>query len=119
MRADRPVLAAAIFLAAGLSLIFCYGISASGLNAALPVANSGFHLSVSITGPAAIGGVVLTLIGLFFFIWAVLAALSWHWRLMTGRERARERAAAIPMQNPPGPSRYEPTAPAEGQRRYM
>lgn len=119
MRSDRPVIAAAIFLAAGLSVIFCYGTSGSGLNAALPFANSSFHLSVATSGPAAIGGVVLTIIGVLFLIWAILAALAWHWRLLTGQEKRRERAADRAAQNPIETPRYEPPAAAEGQRRYM
>ena len=118
MRADRPVIAAAIFLAAGLSVIFCYGTSGSGLNAALPLSNSSFHLTVAIAGPAAIGGVILTIIGVLFLIWAIFAALAWHWRLITGQERRRERTAETYSQDIPGSPRYEPP-PAEGHRRSL
>lgn len=118
MRADRPVLASAIFLAAGLSLIFCYGTSHSGLNAALPVANSSFHLTVATGGPAAIGGVILTIIGVLFLVWAILAALAWHFRLLSGGEKRRETVTIYP-QDSPRPSRYETPAAAAGHRRFL
>jgi hypothetical protein len=119
MRADRPVLASAIFLAAGLSLIFCYGTSGSGLNAALPVANSSFHLTVATAGPAAISGVILTIIGVLFFVWAIIAAIAWHFRLLAGGEKTRERTAGIYAQDRVERPRYDPPAAAEGHRRSL
>ena len=124
MRADRPVLGAAVFLTAGLSVLFCYGSSGSGINAALPVANSNFYLNLTTTGPAAIGGVILTIIGILFLIWAIVAALVWHWRLLTGQERRRERLAAVPIQPPVAPEQpdqAEPKARASthGHRRFL
>lgn len=100
MRADRPVLVSAAFLAAGLSVLFCYGRSGSGLNAALPMSNSGFHLFLSTAGGAAIGGVILTIIGVLCFIWAIFAALGWHWSVLTGRERARGTPASTQVEKP-------------------
>jgi predicted permease len=120
MRADRPVLAAAVFLAAGLSVLFCYGTSGSGLNAALPFSNSSFHLTLATVGPAAIGGVVLTIIGGLFLVWAILAALAWHWRLVTGKEKRRGLAAESYTHNPPASAGYQaPVTGTEGHRRYM
>lgn len=119
MRSDRPVLAAAIFLAAGLSVIFCYGTSGSGLNAALPFSNSSFHLTVATGGPAAIGGVVLTIIGVLFLIWAILAALAWHWRLLTGQEKRRARAAECFSQNTTESPRYESPTADQAHRRSL
>lgn len=120
MRADRPVIAAAVFLAAGLSVLFCYGTSGSGLNAALPISNSSFHLTVATAGPAAIGGVILTIIGVLFLIWAIFAALAWHWRVLTGKEKRRGLAPENYAHNAPAPSGYQPPATGtENHRRYM
>lgn len=121
MRADRPVLAAAVFLAAGLSVLFCYGNSRSGLNAALPFSNSSFHLSVATGGPAAIGGVILTIVGVLFLIWAIFAALAWHWRLLTGEEKRRAMAAErYSLHTPPASPRYEsPSLGNAGHRRFL
>ena len=120
MRSDRPVLAAAVFLAAGLSVLFCYGTAGSGLNAALPFSNSSFHLTIATGGAAAIGGVVLTIIGALFLIWAIFAALAWHWRVLTGEEKRRAMLTERYSTNPPPASRYEPPpAGNEGHRRSL
>lgn len=116
MRADRPILVSAVFLAAGLSILFCYGHSGSGLNAALPMSNSGFHLSLATAGGAAIGGVILTVIGVLCFIWAILAALGWHWSLLTRRVRTREAPASARVENSPDAQRDEAHSSAEGHR---
>ncbi|MGH9605392.1 MAG: hypothetical protein ACRD3N_06790 [Terracidiphilus sp.] len=76
MRADRPLLAAAAFLAAGLWTIFFFGTANSAFSAAIPFSNSTVHLDVTTAGPAAIGGVVLTLIGLLLLVWAIIAAIA-------------------------------------------
>jgi hypothetical protein len=119
MRSDRPVLAAAVFLAAGLSVLFCNGRSGSGLDAALPISNSNFHLRLAAAGPAAIGGVILVTVGVLCFIWAIVAALGWHWRLLTGQERARQKLAASRAENPPDFQRDKSQASSSGQGRYM
>lgn len=119
MRADRPVLASAVSLAAGLSLIFCYGTSESALNAALPVANSNFHLSVATAGPAAIGGVILTAIGVLFLVWAILAAIGWHLHLLAGGDKTRERTAGFHVHNQRESPRHESPAAAEGHRHVL
>lgn len=118
MRADRPVLVSAVFLAAGLSVLFCYGHSGSGLNAALPMSNSGFHLSLATAGGAAIGGVILTIIGVLCFIWAIFAALGWHWTLLTGRGRTRP-APVTPVKIPPEAQRDEAHTSSTGHRRIL
>lgn len=90
MRADRPLLVSAAFLGAGLWLIFRYGISGGGVNAALPWSNVGFHVNVAASGPAAIGGAVLTGVGLLLLLWSILAALAWHASLLVSRHDDEE-----------------------------
>lgn len=119
MRADRPVLVSAVFLAAGLSVLFCYGHSGSSLNAALPMSHSGFHLHLTTAGGAAIGGVILTIIGVLCFIWAICAALGWHWSLLTRRARTREAPATTPAENPPDVQRDKDHSSPEGHRRIL
>jgi hypothetical protein len=75
MRADRPLLGAILFLACGLSLILGYCSSATSFTASYPFTASTLHIDVLTNGPAAIGGVVLTAIGLLLLLWAVLAAI--------------------------------------------
>ncbi|MGH9591009.1 MAG: hypothetical protein ACRD25_11485 [Terracidiphilus sp.] len=119
MRADRPILVSAVFLAAGLSVLFCYGHSGSTLNAALPMSNSGFHLHLTTAGGAAIGGVILTIIGVLCFIWAIFAALGWHWNLLTRRARRRETPANTQGGNPPDVRRDEAHPSSAGQGRIL
>lgn len=119
MRADRPVLVSAAFLAAGLSVLFCYGHSGSGLNAALPMSNSGFHVNLATGGGAAIGGVILTIIGVLCFIWAIFAALGWHWSLLTGRGKIREMPPSTPIENPPDLRRDETDRSSASHRRIL
>ena len=115
MRADRPVLISAVFLAAGLSVLFCYGTAGSGLSAALPISNSGFHLTLATGGGAAIGGVILTIIGLLCFIWAIFASLG---TFLTGRGRIRAVQANTPSQIPPEVRTRQPDSSA-GPRRIL
>ena len=115
MRADRPVLISAVFLAAGLSVLFCYGTAGSGLSAALPISNSGFHLTLATGGGVAIGGVILTIIGLLCFIWAIFASLG---TFLTGRGRIRAVRANTPSQVPPAVRTREPDS-STGPRRIL
>jgi|SRR6185312_6182293 len=90
MRADRPLLVSAAFLGAGLWLIFRYGVSGGGVNAALPWSNVGFHVNVAASGPAAIGGAILTAIGILLMLWSMIAALAWHTSLLVNRHDDEE-----------------------------
>lgn len=94
MKADRPLLVSAAFLGAGLWLIFRYGVTGAGFSAALPWSNIGFHLNLTENGPGAIGGIVLTAIGLLLFVWAIFAALG---SLIVGSdENEREFLRIVP-----------------------
>ncbi len=86
MRADRPLILAVLLLATGLSLIFGYCHGNAGLNVAYPFAGSVVKLSIETYGPAAVGGPVLTLLGLIAFAWAFLCAVLAQFGLGSGRE---------------------------------
>lgn len=90
MRADRPLLVSAAFLGAGLWLIFRYGVSGGGVNAALPWSDMGFHVNVAASGPAAIGGAVLIAVGILLMVWSMIAALAWHVSLLVNRHDDEE-----------------------------
>lgn len=75
MRCERPLIAAIVFLATGLSLIFGYCNGVSSLNAAYPLSNSVLHLDLTTTGPAALGGIALTALGSLLLVWALLGAI--------------------------------------------
>lgn len=86
MRAERPLILAVLMLAAGLGLIFGYCHGDAGLNVVYPFAGSVVKLSVETYGPAAIGGSVLTLLGLIALVWAFLCALVAQFGFGGGRE---------------------------------
>jgi hypothetical protein len=91
MRSERPLIASAVFLATGLSLIFGYCNGTSNLSAAYPIAASVLHLDFTTTGPAALGGITLTAVGLLLLVWALLGAIVGQIGLMFRRTREDDR----------------------------
>lgn len=75
MKCERPLIASVLFLASGLSLIFGYCSGGSSMNMAYPFAGSAIHLDITTIGPAAIGGLALTVLGVLLLAWALLAAI--------------------------------------------
>ena len=91
MRSERPLIASVLFLATGLSLIFGYCNGTSSFNAAYPVATSVLHLDITTAGPAALGGITLTAVGVLLLIWALLGAIVGQISLMFRRTREDDR----------------------------
>jgi hypothetical protein len=75
MKSDGPIILAVVLLGAGLTMIFTYGVGTAGLNAAYPISAANLHLSIATSGPAALGGFGLTVLGLLAMIWALLCAI--------------------------------------------
>jgi len=75
MKSDGPLILAALFLATGLTLIFEYGVGTAAFNAAYPFSAANLQMSIATTGPAAIGGMALTALGVLFLCWALLCAV--------------------------------------------
>jgi uncharacterized membrane protein len=88
MKSDGPLILAVLFLAAGFTLIFMYGAGTAGFNAAYPFSAANLHMSISTTGPAAIGGLGFTALGLLVMIWAVICAIVQQF-MVFGTERGR------------------------------
>jgi hypothetical protein len=88
MKSDGPLILAVLFLAAGLTIIFAYGAGTSGFNAAYPFAAANLNMSIATTGPAAIGGLALTALGLLLMVWALLCAIVGQFRI-AGYDRNR------------------------------
>jgi hypothetical protein len=88
MKSDGPLILAVLFLAAGLTLIFTYGIGTTAFNAAYPFSAANLQMSISTTGPAAIGGLGLTALGLLLMIWAVICAIVAQF-MVFGTDRGR------------------------------
>ncbi|MGA2852032.1 MAG: hypothetical protein ABSE46_23765 [Terracidiphilus sp.] len=75
MRSDGPLILAVLSVAAGLGVIFSYGVGTAGFNAAYPLAGANLQLSIATAGPAAVGGLALTALGLLILAWALICAL--------------------------------------------
>jgi hypothetical protein len=75
MKSDGPLILAVLFLASGLTIIFAYGVGSAGFNAAYPFSAANLNLSIATTGPAAMGGLALTALGLLVLLWGLICAL--------------------------------------------
>jgi hypothetical protein len=75
MKSDGPLILAVLFLAGGLTIIFTYGVGSAGFNAAYPFSAANLQMSIATTGPAAIGGLGLTVLGLLVLLWALICAI--------------------------------------------
>lgn len=75
MRPNVPLICAVLFLAAGLGLIIGYGQGTSSINMGYPIAASTVQVAITTTGPAVVGGVCLTALGLLLMIWALICAI--------------------------------------------
>ncbi|MGA3135675.1 MAG: hypothetical protein ABSC88_06755 [Terracidiphilus sp.] len=88
MKPDRPLILSVLLLAAGLGLIFGYCHGSAGLTAALPISGASFNLCTTTTGPGALGGFALTMLGFLLLIWSLLCAIVSQIRLIgSGRKR--------------------------------
>jgi len=75
MKSDGPLILAVLCLTGGLVIIFAYGVGTAGFNAAYPFSGASLNLSIATNGPAAIGGMALTALGLLLLLWALLCAV--------------------------------------------
>ncbi|MGA2649994.1 MAG: hypothetical protein ABSF28_05715 [Terracidiphilus sp.] len=75
MRSDGPILLAVLFLAAGVTVIFTYGVGTGAFNAAYPLAGASLQLSIATAGPAAVGGLALVALGLLILAWSLICAV--------------------------------------------
>ncbi len=105
LRSDRPLILSVLLLAAGLGLIYAYGAGTANFDAAYPVDHASLQLSIATYGPAAIGGLALTAMGILCLIFALIYAIigqiqliGWSEKVLvpSERERERERVYATP-----------------------
>jgi hypothetical protein len=74
-----------------LTLIFGYGNGAAGFNAAYPFAGASLQASITTYGPAAIGGLALTALGVLLMAWALICGIIGQIQLIGPAPRIRER----------------------------
>lgn len=119
MRADRSLLASAVFLGAGLSILFRYGTSGAAVSSALPWSNVGFHLNLADAGPAAMGGAALVAIGVLLLLWSIFVALAFNVALLFERHDDRDILRLLPTSSDEEEEEEDASAPFAGHRRFL
>jgi hypothetical protein len=97
MRSDRPLIVSVLLLASGLALIIGYGTGNAAFNAAYPISAANLQLAITTTGPAALGGLVLTILGLLAMIWAFICAFVGPVQSLRKTEREVVRVEREPV----------------------
>jgi hypothetical protein len=75
VRPNLPLIGAILFLASGLGLIIGYSQGTTSMNMGYPIAASTLQIAITTTGPAVVGGLCLTAIGLLLMILALILAI--------------------------------------------
>ncbi|HEX8711943.1 MAG TPA: hypothetical protein VF730_08730 [Terracidiphilus sp.] len=122
MRADRTLLASAIFLGAGLFILLRYGATGAEFATAMPWSSMGFHLNLADTGPAAIGGAALVAVGLLLLLWSILAALAFNVSLLFDRNDDRDFLRILPSSSSEVEAQDDDddsSEPLAGHRRFL
>lgn len=86
MKCDRPLILSVLLMAVGLRLTIGYCHGNAGLNVGYPFAWSVLKLNIETYGPAAVGGPLVTLLGLVVLAWALFCAVLAQFGLMGGRD---------------------------------
>jgi hypothetical protein len=76
MKSDRLVIAAVLFLAAGLGLLFGFTDGTTGLNVGYPFSATRLHLDITTTGVPALVGMPLVAAGALLLFFALIAAVA-------------------------------------------
>jgi hypothetical protein len=85
MRIDRLLIVSVLCLSSGLGLIFGYCNGNVGANAGWPLSGCSLQICTTTTGPGALGGLVLTVLGALLLILATLGAIINQFRFGAGR----------------------------------
>jgi len=94
MRPNGPLILAVLSLASGLTIIFAYGVGTAGVNAAYPFSAASLNLSIATNGPAAVGGLALTALGLLLMLWALICAIVGEFSSIGSSNGAQAAGAA-------------------------
>lgn len=104
IRADRWVIAAVVFLTAGLWTLFNFCHGDAGLAFALPVSGSKVSLNVTTTGWPVLLGVPLTVIGALLLAATFVVALMQQF-LWARYAHGREKRDSEPVEDRPSPDK--------------
>jgi hypothetical protein len=80
MKSDRLVIAAVLFLAGGLGLLFGFTNGTTGLSVGYPFSETRLHVDINTTGIPALIGVPLVAAGALLLIFALIAAIASQFR---------------------------------------
>jgi hypothetical protein len=80
MSVDRLLIASVLCLSAGLGLIFGYCHGNVGANAGWPLDGCSLQINITTTGPGALGGLVLTILGVLLLVCSTLVAIVHQFR---------------------------------------
>ena len=96
LRSDRPLILSVLLLAAGIGILFGYGNGTGGFNASFPMAGAQVQAAITTYGPAAMGGLALTALGVLLLAWSFLAAIVGQVRVLGPVTREREVVRIVP-----------------------
>jgi hypothetical protein len=91
MKADRPLILSVLLLAAGVGLILAYCHGTTNLSAAYPFSGSTLHVDFTTVGPAVLGGILMTALGVLLMVVALLAAVVGEIGRLLHSDRPTER----------------------------
>jgi hypothetical protein len=80
MKSDRWVIAAVLFLAAGLGLLFGFTDGTAGVNVGYPFSATKLHVDITTTGIPALVGLPLVAAGALMLFFALIAAIVSQFR---------------------------------------
>jgi hypothetical protein len=75
MKSDRITIAAVLFLAAGIGVIFAYGHGAATFSFGYPVSATSLHFDMTTTGVPALVGLPLVVIGTLLLLISLIVAI--------------------------------------------
>ena len=76
MKSDRLVIAAVIFLAGGMALLFGFTNGTTGLSLGYPFSETRLHVDLTTTGVPALVGIPLVAAGTLLLFFALVAAVA-------------------------------------------
>ena len=80
MKSDRLVIAAVLFLAAGLALLVGFTNGATGLSVGYPFSETRLHVDITTTGIPTLIGIPLVAAGALLLFFALIAAIAAQFR---------------------------------------
>lgn len=101
MKPDRPLILSVLLLAVGLGLVFGFCHGTAGVSAAYPFSGCSVNLCTTTTGPGALGGLMLVLLGALLLLWSFVLAIVAQFRLLVPGRKAAEWHEPTPRPDRP------------------